>query len=635
MSSETSPESFVGRVLDERYRIDELIAHGGMATVYRAHDIRLGRTVALKILAPSLVSDPGFVDRFMAEARATAALMHPNVVAVHDQGVFDEFPYLVMEFVNGRTLREVLRDNGPMTPAHALEIMRSVLAGLASAHEAGFVHRDVKPENVLITRDGHVKVTDFGIARVLAAAPEDTATGSVILGTMGYVAPEYVANRQTDQRSDVYSAGILLFELLTGRVPFTANSPIDVAYLHVNNEVPAPSTYQPDIPPAVDHLVLGATKRNPNERMQSAREFQDGVNRALNAVPQAEALTTALPVGPTQIVERPATGSRHGARRATAAHPATPTNHRNFATAAHRRRAATNPNRRPRIILGSLVALGAIIFGWYTFSGSYVNMPPVSAMSVEQAAVILAPLELSHTVREEFSEDVPAGTIIASEPEAGVKARKGKAVVLVVSKGQERYVVPAELIGMDPNAASELLEPLTLTIGSTSQVWSDDIPLGMIVSTTPASGEKVKRATSIDLAISKGPEPVDVPKIVGESLKAATKALAKAGLEIDVTDEVFDESAVGTVLTVTPLPGTTVEKGSKVAVVISKGPALVEVPSVLGMSKSKAIETLEAAGFVVKAEKQLAVVVLNQVYSQDPAGGSMAPKGATITIKLV
>lgn len=635
MSQERAPESFVNEVFDDRYRIDELIAHGGMATVFRAHDLRLGRTVALKVLAPSLVRDAGFVDRFMAEARATAALMHPNVVAVHDQGLFQEFPYLVMEYVPGRTLREVLRDNGPMTPAHALEILRSVLAGLASAHEAGFVHRDVKPENVLITRDGHVKVTDFGIARVIAQGNEDQATGSIILGTMGYVAPEYVADRQTDQRSDVYSAGILLFELLTGRVPFTAANPIDVAYKHVNNDVPVPSTYQPDIPPSVDHLVLAATKRNPNERMQSAREFQDGVNKALNAVPQAEALTTALPVSPTQVIERNPALVQTGAHRATAANPSTPLAAGTSPTTSHRRKAPRKTKSKRLNLLAVLAVTIIGIFGWNTFAGSYEKMPPVSAMTVEQAAVVLAPLDLPHTVREEFSEDVPAGTIISSDPAAGVKARKGRAVTLIVSKGQERYVVPAELIGADPNAALEILEPLTLIIGDTVQVWSDDIPEGKIVATEPAVGEKVKRATSINISISKGPEPVEVPAVVGETLKAATKTLAKLGLEIEVTDQVFDDSPAGTVLTITPLPGQVVPKGSKVSVVTSKGPALVEVPSVLGMSKAQAIEVLEAAGFKVKTEKQLAVVVLNQVYSQDPGGTSMAPKGSTITIKLV
>jgi serine/threonine-protein kinase len=317
MTDSPNFDPMLGKVLEDRYSVDELIARGGMATVYRGTDLRLGRTVALKVLGGVLVNDPDFVERFTQEARATAALTHPNVVAVHDQGISEGFPFLVMEFVQGRTIREIMAQSGPFTSAHALEIISAVLAGLSSAHDAGFVHRDIKPENVLITNDGHIKVTDFGLARVISDTPVSDSTGAVLLGTMAYLSPEQVQQLAVDQRSDVYSCGILLYEMVTGLVPFTGTSPLDVAYQHVNSSVSAPSSIQPDVPPAVDHLVLAATRKSPAERIQSAREFRDGVIRAISAVPRAEALTTALPLQNTQVIPTPV----RGAHRATGAVP--------------------------------------------------------------------------------------------------------------------------------------------------------------------------------------------------------------------------------------------------------------------------------------------------------------------------
>lgn len=302
-------DPLIGKVLEDRYQIDELIAQGGMATVYLGTDLRLGRTVALKVLGGALAMDPNFVERFTQEARAAAALTHPNVVAVHDQGINGGFPFLVMEYVQGRTIRQLMAQSGPFTSAHALEILGAVLAGLSAAHDAGFVHRDIKPENVLITQDGHIKVTDFGLARVISSTPVSDSTGAVLLGTMAYLSPEQVQQFAVDQRSDVYSCGILLYEMVTGVVPFTGVSPLEVAYQHVNSSVSAPSAIQPDVPPAVDHLVLAATRKLPEERIQSAREFRDGVIRAISAVPKAEALTTAIPLNNTQILTPALRGS--------------------------------------------------------------------------------------------------------------------------------------------------------------------------------------------------------------------------------------------------------------------------------------------------------------------------------------
>lgn len=630
MTSTPNTDPFVGSVLDGRYQVDELIARGGMATVYRGTDLRLGRTVALKVLSGVMANDPGFVDRFIQEARSTAALTHPNVVAVHDQGVQDNHPFLVMEFVQGRTIREVMAQNGPFTSAHALEIISSVLAGLQSAHEAGFVHRDIKPENVLITASGHIKVTDFGLARVISDTPVSDSTGAVLLGTMAYLSPEQVQQLTVDQRSDVYSSGILLFEMVTGRVPFTGASPLDVAYQHVNSSVPAPSSLQHDVPPAVDHLVLSATRKSPGERFQSAKEFRDGVMRAQSAVPPAEALTTAIPLQQTQLIPTQPRGA-HRATGAVQIPKVAPSQN----TGAHRVAAPTN--KRRNVLIAGLIALFLVIggAGWYKFSGSYEVVPALSGQTVEQANALLAPLELSANVVEEFSEDIPAGIVISSDPAAGEKARKGKPISLAVSKGPERYIIPSDLVGMDPNDAKKSLEALTLTIAGTNSVYDDTVEIGKVVGTDPAAGQQVKRAAPITILVSKGPAPVEIPALFGVNIKDATASLTALGLTIEISDQIYDDSPEGSILTADPAPGTSVPKGTAVKVTVSKGPALIPVPNVVGMDVAGATAKLQEAGFQVKTVNKLTVAILNKVYSQDPAGGGQAPRGSTITIEIV
>lgn len=630
MTDSQNLDPLLGKVLEGRYSVDELIARGGMATVYRGTDLRLGRTVALKVLGGILVNDPDFVDRFTQEARATAALTHPNVVAVHDQGISEGFPFLVMEFVQGRTIREIMAQSGPFTSAHALEIISSVLAGLSSAHDAGFVHRDIKPENVLITHDGHIKVTDFGLARVINDTPVSDSTGAVLLGTMAYLSPEQVQQLAVDQRSDVYSCGILLYEMLTGLVPFTGSSPLEVAYQHVNSSVSAPSSIQPDVPPAVDHLVLAATRKSPTERIQSAREFRDGVVRAISAVPRAEALTTALPLQNTQVIPTPV----RGAHRATGAVPLQKPNPGVGPSGVHRESSGKPKGRKwaPLLLILALLVGGGT---WYQFTGSYEVVPPVSSLTVDEATVILAPLELGVEVVEEFSEDIPAGVVIRTDPASGENARKGSPVTLIVSKGQERYLIPSDLTGQDPKDATSALEALTLVISATNEVFDEVIPVGKVVSTDPVGGTSVKRETPVTILVSKGPAPVEVPPIIGTLITDATTTLGAIGLTTETTREDFDDSVAGTILSTDPIPGTTVPKGTIIKVVLSKGPVLVDVPNVVGMDVATATTTLQSAGFQVKVVNKLTVAILNKVYSQNPAGGSKAPKGSVITLEIV
>ena len=630
-------DPFIGQVLEGRYQINELIARGGMATVYRATDLRLNRTVALKILAGTLANDQNFVERFIQEARATAALMHPNVVAVHDQGLALGFPFLVMEYVPGKTIREVLSAHGPFTSAHALEIMKSVLAGLAAAHDAGFVHRDIKPENVLITNDGLIKVTDFGLARVITDQPASTTTGAVLLGTMAYLSPEQVSQQPIDPRSDVYSSGILLYEMVTGQVPFTGNTPLDVAFKHVNEDVPAPSILQPDVPPAVDHLVLAATARNVNDRLPSARAFHEGVIRALSAVPQAEALTTALPIKDTMVL------------------PSIPAQKIVSESSQQKINSANEPKVKPNDSVkpvsggyfsrkrNSLVTIGmgliALILGagaWYMFSGTYQPVPAVVGQTLDQATVSFSELGLTFEPIEEFSEEVPTGVIISTQPEVGARARVGNPVKLFISKGPERYVIPQDVVGKSSGEVEKVLADLNLVISGTEEIYSEDIEIGKVASTNPAPGASLKRDTPVIIQISKGPQPIDLPNIVGALLTDVAPLMLTLDLTIEVSEEIYDEVApVGTILSTDPIAGTKVEKGSVIKVKISQGPPLVSVPNVVGKSVTEATKILENEGFVVAKVNKLPAAPLQIVYSQNPPANSKVAKGSLITIEIV
>lgn len=630
----TSPatDPFIGQVLEGRYQVTDLIARGGMANVYRATDLRLSRIVALKILAGTLAHDQNFVERFIHEARATAALMHPNVVAVHDQGLALGFPFLVMEYVPGKTIREVLRAHGPFTSAHALEIMKSVLAGLAAAHDAGFVHRDIKPENVLITNEGLVKVTDFGLARVISGQPATTSTGAVLLGTMAYLSPEQVSQQPIDQRSDVYSAGILLYEMVTGRVPFTGTTPLDVAFKHVNEDVPAPSILQPDVPPAVDHLVLAATARNVNDRLATARAFHDGVIRALSAVPAAEALTTALPIKDTAVLPTvtPPINQAQNQVNPPLQNKLKPNNKSTSENLFNKKRKSLI-----RLLLGVVsVVLGA--GAWYLFSGTYQAVPNVIGQTVDQASVAFTDLGLTFEPVEEFSEEIPAGQIMRTEPETSARARVGNPVKVFVSKGPERFVIPQEIIGTSTTQAQKIIEELNLIAAGTEEIYSEDVEVGKVASTNPAPGATLKRDTPVIIQVSKGPEPIDMPNLVGAYLTDVAPLLLSLDLTIEVVEQLYDEVApAGTILSTDPVAGSKVTKGSVIKALVSQGPPLVSVPNVVGKSVAEATRILQDAGFVVTKVNKLPAAPLQIVYSQNPPANSKVAKGSTITIEIV
>ena len=614
-------DPLVGRLLDGRYRLDRMIARGGMATVYEATDLRLDRTVAVKCMRPALAEDADFVERFAREARAAARLSSPEVVAVHDQGTDAETgtAYLVMEHVDGSTLRDVVRDRGPQPPARALDLLEPVLKALAAAHRAGLVHRDVKPENVLLGADGRVKVADFGLARAIESS-NLTATTGLLIGTVAYLAPEQVEHGRADTRTDVYAAGILLFELLTGVPPYSSDSPMSVAYRHVHEDVPPPSQLVEGIPTALDDLVVSATRRDPAARPVDAGAFLAELRAVRGGVDEAAgAPVRRTDAHPTLVVPREALAA---AAPAVGAAPAVP-----------QAKPARTRRRPSALVLWSLVALlllGAGAATWFFLDGRYTSTPEVTGMAQEQAVALLEEAGYDVELAEPaFSETVPAKSVISQDPDAGSRILPGDTVTLLVSKGFDRRAVP-ELVGKKQADAVAALEGVGLKAGGITDAFSGSIPPGSVVSSSPEAGTAHKPGTPVALVISKGPELLAVPDVRGRSLGDAEKALADAGFGTKVT-EVFSESVKkGVVIGQDPASGRA-PRNADVALTVSKGPQLIPVPDVVGEKYKDAQTQLERLGLKVRVNR---IPGPGVVRSTDPSAGAKVRKGATVTLNV-
>ena len=625
-------DPLVGTLVDGRYQVISRIARGGMATVYEAIDTRLDRTVALKMMSPALAEDPGFVTRFRREARAAAQLSHPHVVAVFDQGEAAGLPYLAMEYVPGRTLRDVLRDYGALTPEQALTILDPVLEALIAAHDAGFVHRDIKPENILISDDGRVKVTDFGLAR--AVSNTTTATQGMIIGTVAYLSPEHVERGDADARSDVYGAGICLFEMVTGQVPFAAESAITVAYQHVNADVPVPSSLRPTIPPDVDALVATATRRDPDLRYPDCRAFLADVRRVRRTLPPPQPLskdTQDTLIVPADLAVAAAAGVTP--TPAVTVRPVGPGDGGGAGKPPKRRR-----GRGWLIALTLLIlAVGAAAFGgWYLAAGpgKQVTVPGIIGMDQAAATAALQQVGLGLEVGgEEFSETIARGLIISSDPEPGASVAADSIVSVVLSRGPERYAVP-DVRGEPLAAAQTAITDANLAVGAITEDWDAEIPVGSVVSTDPEVGDELKSGALVNLIVSKGPKPVKLPGLAGVEVAEATAQLEAAGLVVTTTEEFSTEYASGLVVSSTPAKGERVPVGSTVALVVSKGPPPVEVPYLIDMKRDDAVYTLQQLGLNVEINEP-PFTPLNRVISQDPAAGTLIPVGSTVTITII
>ncbi|HKE52093.1 MAG TPA: PASTA domain-containing protein [Actinomycetes bacterium] len=627
-------DPLVGRVLDQRYLVETKIARGGMATVYQALDTRLDRTVALKVMHPAFTEDVDFVDRFIREARAAARLSHPNVVAVFDQGMDGSTVFLAMEYVEGRTLRDVLIEHGPLTPRQAFSVLGPMLAALAAAHEAGLVHRDVKPENVLLADDGRVKVADFGLARMASA--QSSTSPQLLMGTVAYLSPEQVERGTADARSDVYAAGIVLFELLTGSKPFDGDVPIQVAYQHVYADVPAPSTMVPGLSPLLDTLVARATARDPELRQRDAGQLLTEVaavhdqltDAELDTSPPPADLLDAGPAGPAAalaagpvddlLVDGRLSGSWSDAQ------------------------AAAGGGLEPVAVVAPTVVAG--------LAATDVELGLTGGMlgeTSQETAVVPRPFGgVSTEIGEPPGADAPPPLRAAGGPPG---QRKGLiaigivlAIALIVSVGawwlgSGGYVTVPNVVGKSQAEATRMAANAGLKIQyAPERVYSSTVPPDRIAKSTPAAGERVRKGSEFVLYLSKGPQLFRVPKLVGLTRSQAEAELKKVHLTVgEISQEPNANYPKGQVIATTPVAGSPLGRNGKVDLVISKGQDLVDVPYVVGQTEAEAVAALQAAGFSPQVTQEATDRddLIGRVFAQDPSGGQ-APRGSAVAIKV-
>jgi serine/threonine protein kinase/beta-lactam-binding protein with PASTA domain len=658
----TLADPLVGRLLDGRYQVEAQVAMGGMATVYRAMDIRLDRQVALKVMHADLARDEEFVNRFIGEAKSVARLSHPNVVAVFDQGRDGSYLYLAMEYLPGRTLRNLLDERGWFPPREALAIMVPLLSGLAAAHTAGIVHRDVKPENVLVAPDGHLKVVDFGLARALTMSSQ-TRTG-LIIGTVAYLAPEQVTGTGADARTDIYAAGIVLFELLTGTKPHTGESPLSVAYKHVNEAIPAPSRLAGGISPEVDQLVLQATSRDPRGRPSDAGEFLRSVHDVMRT------LGSDWPgqgQGPVAVNDWAGYVSRHGYGHQTfgqqsygqQAYPQQSLEQQNFQQVAFQPPGPGQNNTqvlaggaahddgqtiiagrdgwpevppaagrgKRRIVLWA--ALAALVLavagagGWW-FTQDQAKVPTVAGMT-ESAAVKELRAD-GFTVRqagEINNNTVKAGSIVRTVPAVGTKVRKGSAITLVPSAGPRTIKVP-DISGQQLADAESALRQSGLTVGQVHKVASSSVDAGIVVSTSPAAGLLWPQPKPVTISVSAGPP---LPNFVGQNEQAIQQWASQNDIQLNVQQAGNSDQPQGTITQQSPAANTPITQNETVTIMVSNGPPQVSIPNVDGQSLNDARTALHQLGFKVTIKK---FGPFNKVFNYSPTG--QAAKGSTITL---
>jgi eukaryotic-like serine/threonine-protein kinase len=635
-------DTLINTLFDGRYRIIRKLGSGGMANVYLAEDEDLGRRVAIKILNDRYANDDLFIERFRREAKSAAALSHPNIVSVYDRGEAEGTYYIAMEVIEGRSLKELIMTRGPLPIAQALAYTHEILEALRFAHRHGIIHRDIKPHNILIGE--RLKVTDFGIAR--AGASQMTEAGS-IMGTAQYLSPEQARGAPVTASSDLYSVGIVLYEMLTGKVPFTGDSAIEIAMKHLNDAPKAPSKIRPEIPEELDQVVLRALAKNPEDRYQTAEEFSEDLNRVEAGLPlapeTAEAATALLAgaAGPIAI-----DGGSTEVLSATAA-----TRHQSVPPQASRRPPPYGPGyydepprKRRRWVPWLIVALllaAAGVAGWYVFSqiqdqldaSKPVAVPLVVGLKEQLAVEQIRNAGFEPKVERRSNSDAQKGTVFSQNPNAGTRIQKGDTVVLLVSTGPPKTTVP-DVVGMNYGDAVQALNDAHLQARK-HEVFSQK-PAGQVADQNPPAGEQVVQATEVVLDVSKGVKTVAVPSVVGLSEADARSALEGAGFQVQSASAPSDATPEGNVSAQNPGAGADAPKGSTVTITVSAGPSTTTVPDEIGQDKQVAMDDLRANGFKVHAEN-VACGDPNQdniVQDQDPAGGSDAPTGSTVNISV-
>jgi len=540
------------RVLNDRYEIAGVLGQGGMAKVFKGTDRVLGRTVAVKVLAPHFADDEGFVARFRREAQAAAALNHPNIVGVFDTGSQNGVHFIVMEYVEGRTLRDVIRADAPLLPERAIEITDAVARALSAAHEAGLVHRDIKPGNIMLTRGGEVKVMDFGIARTTTG---DTLTQTAaILGTALYLSPEQAQGQQVDARSDIYSLGCVFYEMLTAHSPFEGDSPVAIAYRHVRETPRLPSELNPDVPPELDAVVMKMLAKNPENRYQSAPELREDLERVRQGAPTLA--TPLLPGSATEVVGRPGEGTA-----VLTGAPEGP------------------PEQRRGIwpwVIGFLILLAIGLLAFVLIrnlqEAPQVAVPNVIDLTERQAVSALEEAGFAVNVEERFSEDVEQGIVFEQKPPAGEPTEEGSEVTITVSRGAQPVAVPG-VEGLPQAEAEEAILNADL-VPEVTTAFSDTVPVGNVISQDPPEGDELEPGSTVALVVSEGPEIVQVPDVICDPVPDAFAQISDAGLDPQHAGvrEFSQECPAGTAARTDPPPGTDVQRGTPVTVVTSNGP---------------------------------------------------------------
>ena len=640
--------------MDKRYLIERRVARGGMATVYEATDQRLERPVAIKIMHPHLAEDGDFTKRFIQEARQAARLAHPNIVNVFDQGQDGSITFIVMEYLPGITLRELLQDFGALTPAQTVDIVRAVLQGLDAAHTAGIVHRDLKPENVLLADDGRIKIADFGLAR---ASTHNTATSQALLGTIAYLSPELISRGEADLRSDIYALGIMMFEMLTGAQPYQGDQAVTIAYQHQNDIVPPPSSKNPAIPALFDELVDWCTRRSADERPPHARavlEHLVEVEKLLGAetlatatmdLNQTIAMTqrmSPMDIQDTEVLD-PKSAVFEGLEPAPTqsvavgeAPPQEPVRERK------------PPRGRRLATLGTIVLLlvlgggGAAAWWWFTGPGALVTVPDVAGGSVLEATATLVEAELSvaDTVLEEFDLVLPEGTVKGTNPSAGAEVEKQTEVRLIVSLGPNPVAVPA-ISGQSLAEVERALQEVNLILGSTSEEFNDFVDEGSVLrlvdedNETLAAGSQVLAGSTLNAVLSAGP----LPDVTGLPVDEARETLDAVGVTGVVGgDGAFSDTVPeGYVVEVSLPAGATSRPGDTLTLIVSRGPELVMIPDLVGETIADAKEVLEGLGFEVEVRSEFPESDWDRsfarVTSLSPSSGQEVAKGTLVIIR--